>query len=239
MAEEKRPTKRYARVSHPLIEAVVHGLFRFQSRDDANKKLREVRKTYHASRQQPEYDASIGPRLRLWIADFDVTDEDKEKGYCGHFAVLRIEENEDGRLVLIAEKENSSVTTHPRKKYPHHQQVNWSHPIMINIKRQKRFDTLEDAQRMLQNLHEEYPNTTVPGVGRMNAIVYEREEGNKGRPVKKYVFTIEAHKDGGFYVQAELNSRGIMADNKPAQESVGSFSAKVQAQRAKKPKPRA
>lgn len=235
--------KRHAKINHPFIEAVVHGMFRFTTLKEAQDKLKELRTTYHLAKMQPSPDSTTGPRVKLWIEEFGVEPQERKQGYVGHYAIVGVQQLENDKFTLQTEKLLTPLNIHPRKKFPHQKQPHWAHPIMKIIKGGRVFASMDEAQRLLAALHEEYPISTVPGLGKLNAIVYEKEAaeaGKKTRPVKKYAFTIEAHAEGGFYVKITQSTRGFGEATKEQtkKEKTGFFSAKEQTRRQKKPRNR-
>lgn len=239
----KSKRKYYAKVSQPLIEAAVNGLFKFDTKEAACAKLEDFKKTYHLSKEQPEQTSDLLAKLRLWIADYAVEEEEVKKGYCGHYALLKVQQGKGGKWTIVAEKEVTEIKAHPHKKFPKKKNVGWSHPIMRAIKRGKKFDDAGTAQNVLDQLHEEYPETTVPGLGKLNAIVYERQEEKGIPPVTKYKFTIKEveigeGKPNKFVIEAfkDPKNKSAPAPKKPQGEIKGSFTAMVAQKRNTKRK---
>lgn len=239
----KKKRKYYAKVSQPLVEAAVHGLFKFDTKEKASEKLIDFQKTYHLSKDQPEQEGGMLTQLRLWIADFRVDEEEIKKGYCGHYAVLKVQQGKGGKWTIVAEKELTEIKAHPHKKFPKKKNVGWSHPIMRAIKRGKKFDDAGTAQNVLDQLHEEYPETTVPGLGKLNAIVYERQEEKGIPPVTKYKFSIkevegEEGKPNKFIIEPfkDPKKKSAPMPKKPQGEIKGNFTAMVAQKRNAKRK---
>lgn len=228
-----KPNKHYAKVSHPLMEAVAHELFRFETMAQAVSRMQDFRDTYHLSRQQPEQGKV--PSIRLWVQDFQVEDAERQDGYCGHFAIITPGAMGDGKFCLTAVKDLTPVAQHPRKKFVQHKHPSWTHPIMQAIKRSKVFDDRETANNVLQQLHEEFPEVTVPGIDKLNVIMYERTKESR-RPVKKYVLSVlevkEGENAGKFTIDAQHNRRARPPKQKK-EETRGRFT-KMLAERKKR-----
>lgn len=220
--------KYYAKATQPLPEAVIHGLFRFATEKQAIERLKDFRNTFHLSKDQPASKKGV----RLWVADFAVTKDETEQGYCGHYAVVSVKALDDGHYTLICTKELTDISTHPHKKFPTRKHPGWSHPIMRAIKRKKVFKSAEVAQEVLDQLHEEFPETSVPGIGKLHLIVYEKRKED-APPTCKYVLSI-APKEEGFVLKAEKVEEVAKAQKAPPKEQKGYFTGMVEEKRAKK-----
>lgn len=228
MSEEFSKEKYYAKATQPLPEAAIHGLFRFATEKQALERLQDFRKTFHLSKEQPTAKKGV----RLWIADYAVTAQEIEQGYCGHYAVISVKALEGGQFTLIAKKDAAPVSTHPHKKFPTRKHPGWSHPIMRAIKRGKVFKSEEVAQEVLSQLHAEYPETSVPGLGKLNLIVYEvRKTGEP--PTRKYILSIQPQ-EKGFILKPERVEEVQAAKKAPPKEKKGYYTAMVEEKRAKK-----
>ena len=228
MPSDASHDKYYAKASQPLPEAAIHRLFRFANQQQATLRLDDFRRTFHLSKDQPASAAA----LRLWIADFALTPEEIEQGYCGHYAVIGVAALPDGHFTLTAEKDLTPVATHPHKKFPTRKHPGWSHPIMRAIKRGKVFKSAEVAQDVLSQLHQEYPETSVPGLGKLNLIVYEKRRDD-APPTRKYLMVIEPT-EGGFVVKATPTEIAQAEKKAPPKEKKGYYTALVEEKRAKK-----
>ena len=220
--------KYYAKASQPLPEAAIHGLFRFATEKQAIDRLKDFRDTFHLSKEQP----TTPKALRLWIADFAVTSEEVEQGYCGHYALISVKALPDGYFTLICDKDLAAISTHPHKKFPTRKHPGWSHPIMRAIKRGKVFKTQEVAQEVLAQLHAEYPETSVPGLNKLNLIVYERSKADPPPPHKS-LLTIEPQ-EGGFILKPQKLEEVPKPKKIPQKEAKGFYTAMVEEKRAKK-----
>ncbi len=235
----KRKRKYYAKVSQPLVEAVVNGLFAFEKKEQAIARLKDFKTTYHLSKDQPEQKGKQLEALRLWIADYDVSEDEIKKGYCGHYALVTIKKKKDGKFSLVATKELTDIKLHPHKKFPKKKHAGWSHPIMRAIKRGKKFDDAATAQHVLAQLHEEYPETSVPGTDKLNIIVYERQDDGSP-PVIKYQMIVKEIDGGQFIIEPFKDPRKKgpppMKQTESPTEVKGNFTAMVTAKRNSKRK---
>lgn len=227
--------KRVATATHPLMEAAIHGLFRFDDIEQAYARIEEIRQQFILSKQQPASDDARGPAVRLWIRGFSIEKDDEEKGFLGHFAVLSISHTKQGRYNLVAQKELAPLSQHPQKARPQRSHPDWGHPILRGIKKGKNYATLEAADGDLQRLHAEYPATTIPGQAKLHCIIYERIQKNAGPPAVKYTLVVKPTPEGAFIIEAQKNARGIKAPAPTTKEAPkGYFTALVQTKRKRK-----
>jgi len=92
--------KRVAVLKHPLIEAVIHGLFKFTEDRQAVARLNEIKNKFIVAKDQ---DGS-GRTLKLWIKDYELSDDDIKKGYRGHFGEISIRQLDKRKCSLHLEK---------------------------------------------------------------------------------------------------------------------------------------
>lgn len=234
MAKAKR--KKIATMTHPVIEAVAHALFRYDDIEQAYAQMESIKKQFVISKEQPQEDDAAGPQLRLWIRGYDLTQDDKSKGYTGHFAILNIKQIE-GRYAIAATKDTTPLAQHPQKRRPKQSHPDWGHPILRAIKRGKTFKTIEAADNELQALHRQFPNVSIPNPAKLHCIVYEKRKGEKGAPIRKYTFEVKPTAEGEFLIHYQENIR--IKGPKAVKENVesspeGYFTALVQTKRKKK-----
>lgn len=210
MSETQR---KYATSHNPSIEAVVHRLYRFPTREQALERFYNIRSTFVLSKEQPE-STPDDPELVLWIKGFSVTDAEAEKGFTGHFARVSIGTTDKGFYTLQAEKVERPLKTHPQKKRLVSQHPNWGHPVMRAVKKAKRYETIEAASAELELLHSEFSETTIPGQGKLFVIIYEKREGTPN-PTHKIVLEIKAHAEGGFIIGWRSNEKTAIPKIKP------------------------
>lgn len=193
-------TKGYARTTNPMIEAVIHQLWRFQNPEDAVVRLHSIREGFIVSKEQPEFNGI--PCVKLWIHGFGLTEEEVAQRYIGNYALIRPGVLPDGTYTLVAEKIHSELKHHPQRKRPQNKNANWGHPFLKRVKKGFRYATVEEAQEALQRFHAEFPSTTIPGVGRLLAIIYTKGEIP---PIKKFVLELAAHAEGGVVITMKEN----------------------------------
>ncbi len=234
----KTTRKRVAHATHPLIEAAISGLYRFDDIELAYNRLNEIKQQFILSKHQPADDESRGPTLRLWIRGFGLEKGDKEQGFLGHYALLSIGHTPQGRYNLQAEKELAPLAQHPQKERPKRSHPDWGHPILRSIKKAKTYATMEDADAALQKLHAEYPATTIPGQAKLHCIIYERANRESGPPAVKYTFIVKPTADGAFIIEAQKNTRNIKPATGKGEAPQGYFTAMVQTKRQRKSRPK-
>lgn len=197
--------RKYATAKHPSIEALVHGLYRYKEKKQALDRLKQIRTHFVLSKEQPPSTAD-DPKLLLWIKGFEVTPEEEQQGYTGHFALVSITTIKSGIFTLKAEKQVTPVQSHPQKKRLQSKHPNWGHPVMRAVKKQKLYKTIEAANAELELLHTEFPEVSIPGQGKLFIIIYEKREGI-AKPTHKIALEIQAQTGGGFRITHRENEK--------------------------------
>jgi len=196
--------KPYANIQNPTIEASVNGLFRLETENQAKEKLDILREHFILSKQQIETEDN--PSVILWIKGYDVSPEEKKKGYLGNFAAVSYKKTPNGKFTLYATKMEAEPKYHPQRIRQKSRHPNWGHPILRSIKKGRIFESVEDVQQELQTLHEEFPDISIPCLKKMYIMIYSKEHGQKS-PVQKYVLEIKTRKEGdGFYIDYSANN---------------------------------
>ncbi len=105
-----------AHIDNPNISGCIYGLFEFESEEIADAKINQIKKTFDCSTKQESKD-QYGITLRLWIKDFEVTDQEHEKGFIGSFGIIYKIERE-GKWSLKLKKVEVPLKNHPQKARP-------------------------------------------------------------------------------------------------------------------------
>jgi hypothetical protein len=210
MQEKKQeaPTKKpynkiVANIKHELIEASINGLFRFASFADAKDKLEHVKQKFIVSKEQPLYSDEANPALQVWIKNYQVSPEEKAKGYIGNFALIKIAKTNNNRFSLVAEKIDVDLKLHPQKindKLPHPSYQHW---IFREIKEGKIYQTIDKPQGLLEKLHTDYPKISIPGINKLKIIVFNTKAKP---PLERIIIEIKVHREGGFYLEMYENT---------------------------------
>ncbi len=201
----------YASVNNPTIEATTSGLFRFQNMEQALERLASIKDFFITSHNQPENsDAS----LILWINGYAITENEKNQGYLGNYAMISAEATDDNKFTLTTTKLESELKYHPQRKRLPQKHPNWGHPILRAIKKGRVFGDVEEVRSELQRLHEEFPSVSIPCTNKMYIIIYGKVEGSRS-PVQKYVLEIKISEGGGYIV--EYNKNDYTAEDKASQ----------------------
>lgn len=207
------PQRKYATANNPTIEALIHRLYRFPSREKALERFYTIRSTFVLSKEQPE-STPEHPAAVLWIKGFEVTEKEAEKGFTGHFARMQLAKTDKGVWTLEAIKVEKPLAGHPQKKRLVSQHPNWGHPVMRAVKKAKRYETIEAANAELELLHSEFSETSIPGQGKLFLIIYEKREGYS-KPTHKIVLEVKPHAEGGFTIDWRSNEKPALPKIKP------------------------
>ena len=244
--------RRIAMLNHPTIEAAVNQLFKLSTLEQAKEKIAAIKDNFITSRYQGDGDEP-DDAVRLWVKGYDLTDEERDKGFLGHYVHIGPKKI-DGKYTLLSQKLDVDLKFHPQKKRPKRRHPDWGHPILRSIKKEVTFDSVDAAQIALLKLHEEYPDVSIPCTNKLYLIIYEKPATKEDKPVQKYVFTVEVSKDSGkFYIaysannykplvlpgqenRKTLGSDGAATEEAP-QEQKGYFANMVELKRSRKAPP--
>ncbi len=198
--------KQFAAANIPVIEAVTENLLRLATEQQAIDWLNSLERMFIISKNQIEATGTSNKKsLLLWIKNYDITKEEKEKGYLGNFAVITYKQYNQ-KWTLYPTKMFVDVAQHPQRKYVNtSQHPNWGHPILRSIKKKKTYQTLEEAQRDLEKLHEQFPTATIPTKKCLYVMIFSRDDDQE-KPLHKYVLEVKVLPEGGFYIDHHINT---------------------------------
>jgi hypothetical protein len=235
-------SKRYATANNPTIQAVLSGMYRFASPQEAADQLQTLQRHFIVAKKQinnPEH-----PSLILWIKVFGLEAGDEKYGVLGHFAVVTYQKN-DGRYALVANKMAVDYREHPQRAQVSRNNPNWGHPILRAVRKGKTYASIEAAQAELTTLHETFPKVSIPNPAKLFIMIYCSDRPAKERMVK-HVLEIETNPQGQYVISCRENAHKPKAKTKgaattaPASEETaapqGSFTAKIALARTKKGK---
>jgi hypothetical protein len=231
--------KRTATMEDPTMEAIAGGHFRFATLQQAVSLLDRIGKQCIIASKQDRIEADKPPTLRLWIRGYDLTEEEKKEGYRGHYARIAIERIEGGRYRLVAEKMPVELKFHPQKERPKFQHPNWGHPILRCVLKNQKHATIEAARNELIRLHEEFPETTIPGTDKLHLMIFSRKTNP---PIQRITLRLAANADGTFRIehfeQQKKKSAPVpqAVNENTAENPAGKFTSLVSLQRKKKKK---
>lgn len=241
----KNQKRRIAAADLPVMEATLKQLFRFTTLEQAAKRLDQIREEFEIASVQ---EGAEGPMVKLWIKGFALTDEELKAGALGNYAVIQPRKVAEGHFILHAAKEEVDVKKHPQRARPQQKHPNWGHPVLRGVKKKKPYNTIEEAQAELELLHREYPEASIPGIGKLFLMIYEKlPDGQKGSPTRKYVLEVKSDAAGKFHIASRQNTHQKKAPKKPlpnfttpnaeapvADPVRGRFTAMVEVKRARK-----
>lgn len=243
--------KKYANINNKFIEAITHKLFRFRSEADAIEKIDYIKENFIIAKNQEENPPK--PCVILWIKEFNVTQADSDKGYTGNYAFITYEKTTEPNpkdkskvenfYTISATKIDLPAKDHPqRKRKKEAIMPNFGHPLLRSVKKGDVFSSIAEVNERLQQMHLEYPKTTIPGVNKMYLMIYSRdmslkgddkdENGNRKPPFQKYILEIKTAQGGGFVLEIKENEyipkgEKISPDESVEKEVIGKFTSKV------------
>jgi hypothetical protein len=200
----KKHAATLASVKHPIMNAIVEGLYRFETEEQAWKQLRIMVKQAICAKEQPER------AVRLWVRGAFVTKEEKAQGGIGNYLDIAPEKLANGRYTLRANKVVIAVTLHPQRKKLKGKHPNWSHPTLKHVQKGTRFETAESLMRELEKLHMDYPEVSIPAKGKVYVIMYQKS-ADSDLPIRKVVVSAKVDEQGLFFLQLKENETGKKA----------------------------
>lgn len=198
--------KQRASIKNPNIAAVVNGLFRFQTKLQAENKLQEIQEKFETSTKLPG--TKQNNTCKLWIKGFALTKEEKNKGFVGNYAAITIIESESN-YTLKAEKLDIAIKYHPEQNYANKGFASWGFYALRKIKQKEEYETIQEAQKILAEIHKNFPTTTIPyNINRLLAMVYSPKT-----EVTKYIFEVKPTKEGKFFIEHQINKQPKKKDS--------------------------
>ncbi|HCR85458.1 MAG TPA: hypothetical protein DIV86_02155 [Alphaproteobacteria bacterium] len=194
---------RLATEKHPTIEAIITDLFRFETKEQAETRIKAIKEHFIISAKLPK-DSRDSNVLKLWIRGYMISDDEEKQGYLGNYAAFRVVQLKDKKFTIRAEKQNIALKYHPQRKRPKRKHPDWGHPALRLVKKGEIFETLEEANKLLKQLHTEYPDISIPAINKLFIILYSKAD-NPEKPVQKYILEVKPSRDGGFHIDYRLN----------------------------------
>lgn len=195
--------RRLATEKHPTIEAIINDLFRFEKKEQAEGRIKAIKDYFITSVKLPK-DTKDPDVLKLWVRGYMISEDEEKQGYLGNYAAFRVVQLKDKKFTIRAEKQNIALKYHPQRKRPKRKHPDWGHPALRLVKKGVSFDTVEEANNVLKQLHTEYSDISIPAINKLFIIIYSKAE-NPERPVQKYILEVKPAKSGGFYISWKLN----------------------------------
>ncbi len=225
----------YASLNHPVINAVANSLFSFKERKKAEERLESIREQFVLSKKKSAENTDSNPTT-MWVRGYKITEEERKQGYFGNFAIIYIDKTKRDTFTLCMKKVEQKVKYHPQRERPKHKHPNWGHPILRYIKKGKKYTSVEDANDDLRLLHEEFPDGTIPAVGRLFIMIFGKNNNGKSGVIK-YILDIKPSDNGECYIhykeKADNNKAVKSTKNKP-QKAIGKFSSAEKIRQKKK-----
>ena len=236
--------RKYATIGNPTINAVIKQLYRFDNQEQAEARLAVLRQNFVISKPNKDNDFIV------WLRGYELSDEDIEKGFIGHFAKFVCMKSDDNKYTIGANKLDISLDKHPQKKRPTRRHPDWGNKVLRDIKKRKIYFTLEEALEELQKLQIEYPEVSIPTDNGLLIMVYEKPQNLGDKPIHKYKFMIKPTQEGAFYItyksnekvkvaipkkEAEKTESGEIEESTKPKAPAGYFSAMVSLKKKKRP----
>src|SRR5579871_3345886 len=138
---KKQANKRLATFDHPLVGAIAEGLFRFADKEQAMRRINELRNEFVVAKEQKVEGQPYN--LKLWVKDYALTDGEIKQGYRGHFAGISIVRLDNGKYSLAMTKLDVPLQSHPQKTRQKRSHPDWGHPVLRQLEKKPVFDEVE------------------------------------------------------------------------------------------------
>jgi hypothetical protein len=203
--QEKTPhikKKALAHSNSPIIEAIFAELYRFKTQEDAENKLHDIEtsfvKSKHISEQYPD-------KVIIWIRGYALTNEERDAGCLGNFALIHIKPIKNKRFTLAAIKIIAPADKHPVRKRKSAKHPDGGYWLMRQIKKNWRYDSIETAYADLIKMAEDFPEISIPARNKLYTILYQKNTDNL-LPLQKVVLEVEAADNGKFIITCKENT---------------------------------
>ena len=224
--------KKYASINHPIISAILNNDYKLPTYESAADLLIKIKETFIISKEQEEM-LSKG-KLRLWIRGYLLTEQERELGAVGNMCQLKITKQNDGSHIISTTKEELTPSKHPIRKRKNANMPNWGHPVLRQIKKEHVYGKFEEAAEDLYNLHQEFPDTTIPGRDKLDLMIYSRKPGEDPER-KKYRLQIKPlEKEFVIEIIEKKPNQPKTSSKKDDIDIVGKFTAKAVLSKKKK-----
>ena len=223
----------YASINNTIVEALLNGTFKFPNRENGRKFLQKLREKFIMAKSHEELLQQ--DKLKFWIKGYKITAEEQGNGALGNFCIVSLYDMPDGTCRVQAEKEVIDIGLHPSRKRKAARMPNYGHPALRLAKKGTEFDKFVQVAEILLDLHNEFPDTTIPGKERLDLMVYSRDGKNKPKTDKVRLAIKE--KDGKFTLAIEEKAAPKPKEKEPENENIkGKFTALALMKQKKKKK---
>lgn len=172
-----------ASINNTIIQAIISGSYKFVTREKGQEFILKLKDKFVLGKNYEEL-AKQG-KARLWIRGYKITAKEQEEGALGNYALLELVDLPDGTTAIAVEKEEVPINLHPQRKRKTARMPNYGHPALRLAKKGTEFERYEDIAEILLNLHNEFPDTTIPNKDRVDLMIYSRDkEGGKPKTDK-------------------------------------------------------
>jgi hypothetical protein len=210
--EAVKPKKTLANVRSPIIEAVIHQRFVFASKADALAKINVISERFVRSTlaESAPNDCTV-----IWIRDYQLSEEEEKAGCIGNYALLYADKTPDGKYTVAARKLTIEAAKHPQRKRQKSKHPDWGYWVLRRVKKNWRYDSIDEAYNDLMQLAEDFPEVSIPGQNKLYTIVYRKTEDGS-LPLFRIVLEVEALPQGGFTITSKENT--FKREGKPRRE---------------------
>ena len=202
--------KKLANTGNPIISELLNGYLIGARKVDVEKKLDIIREYFITSNQDNLLTGAEGI-ITFWIRGFEVTEDEKERGYLGNFVTVYILTFDkyyyaSAKKVITANNKRhpNKINNTKSKKHP-----NYGYKAVRFARSGKRFKRLEDATELIKNLRLDYPETSImPKDRKIYFILWDPAHDysdNTGKSVSKVVMKAKYEKEGSWYLSLESN----------------------------------
>jgi len=199
--------------------------YQFYNREDARKKLGEIRAKYVVSKTE---DGEIElDSFKLWIKGFIIgNDPERRKLFRGDYAIFKVIPVTGTRKFTIGWEPvyENDPHNHPQRPQNKKRHPNWGYPVLRDIEKKREYDTFDQARLEFEKLMLDFPGVyKTHGSNVLRIMIYakkrdiELSEGETDTsPIKKWVLKIEQKENGKYIISAHLNKhqKGLIKKDK-------------------------
>ncbi len=196
--------KQYAFAEHETVQAMLHTLFRFQTLEQAQMITNKFAQEFTLA---PKLSDPLDKKsFVMWVRGLEVTDDQKKLGFLGNFGKISMHQIKGGKWTMTLKKIDVPLNKHPLRKAIPRRHPNMGHPVIRSATRGKTWPTMLEANAQLVKLHEEFPEISVPGLGKLKILTYVKAEKGES-PVQRIELQVTKKDEGVYFIDVRKPQR--------------------------------
>lgn len=197
--QQSEPRQRmYLNTNNNLVRKLLSGTYRYNTYDSACEMLKTIRENFVVSKKLVAYEDAEDPgQLIVWIRGFELTEDERNKGYVGNYVHVRITQEADHKFHISLRKMVTELSDHPQRRRPPSPMPDWGHPILRDVKKGRQYVDREEAERELSRLVHAFPDISrTEGPDRLRIMIWN----SVTKKPMKFILEVVDGNDGRFKI---------------------------------------